>query len=46
MRQNLEKITSKSNKKDNDKKEEEENKEKSIKELEEIKINYFLFLNY
>ena len=46
MRQNSEKIASKSNKEDNDKEEEEENKEESIKELEEIKINYILFLNY
>ena len=46
MRWNSEKIASKSNKDDNDKEEEEENKEESIKELEEIKINYILFLNY
>ena len=32
--------------KEDDNKEEEENRERSIKELEEIKMNYFLFLDY
>ena len=46
MRWNSEKIVSKSNEEDNDKEEKEKNREGSIKELEEIKMNYFLFLDY
>ena len=46
MRWNSEKIASKSNEEDNDKEEKEKNGEGSIKELEEIKMNYFLFLDY
>jgi len=46
IRWNSEKITSKSNEEDDNKKEEEENREGSIKELEKIKMNYFLFFDY
>jgi len=46
MRWNSEKIVGESDKEDDNKEEEEENRERSIKELEEITMNYFLFLDY